>query len=58
MNKDIPNFATWDRNTLDNFAKDAYLQLLRLSEANEQLRQDLKDAMALVRNQYNKDDWK
>lgn len=55
---DAPNFAAWDRNTLDKFALDAYHQLRQLTEANEQLRHDLRDAMAMVRQQFDKDDWK
>lgn len=55
---DTPNFAAWDRDTLDRFAQDAYVQMRSLTEANEQLRNDLRDAMAMVRKQYDKDDWK
>ncbi len=44
-----PIFATWERETLDKFAMDAYLRLQEQQEALEQLRQDLRDAMALLR---------
>ena len=46
---DLPNFAAWERTTLDKFALDAYLRLQAQQEALEQLRQDLRDAMALLR---------
>ena len=55
---DAPNFAAWDRQTLDNFALDAYNQMRQLTEANEQLRHDLRDAMAMLRKQFDEDDWK
>ena len=46
---DLPNFAAWERTTLDKFALDAYLRLQAQQEALEQLRQDLRDAMNLIR---------
>ena len=46
---DLPNFAAWERLTLDKFALDAYLRLQAQQEALEQLRQDLRDAMGLLR---------
>jgi hypothetical protein len=46
---DLPNFPAWERATLDKFALDAYLRLQAQQEAIEQLRQDLKDAMKLLR---------
>jgi len=46
---DLPNFAAWERQTLDKFALDAYLRLQDQQEALEQLRQDLRDAMQLLR---------
>ena len=46
---DLPNFAAWERQTLDRFALDAYLRLQAQQEALEQLRQDLRDAMAELR---------
>jgi len=46
---DLPNFSAWERVTLDKFALDAYLRLQAQQEALEQLRQDLRDAMALLR---------
>lgn len=57
METDTPNFATWNRETLDKFALDAYLEMQRLQEANEQLRQDLRDAMSMLRKRV-EDDWK
>jgi hypothetical protein len=47
---DLPNFAAWERTTLDKFALDAYLRLQAQQEAIEQLRQDLRDAMKLLRS--------
>lgn len=47
---DLPNFAAWERQTLDKFALDAYLRLQAQQEALEQLRQDLRDAMQLLRS--------
>ena len=46
---DLPNFAAWERQTLDRFALDAYIRLQQQQEALEQLRGDLKDAMQLLR---------
>ena len=46
---DLPNFAAWERTTLDKFALDAYIRLQQQQEALEQLRQDLRDAMNLIR---------
>ena len=46
---DLPNFAAWERTTLDKFALDAYIRLQQQQEALEQLRGDLRDAMALLR---------
>ena len=46
---DLPNFAAWERTTLDKFALDAYLRLQGQQEALEQLRGDLRDAMKLIR---------
>jgi hypothetical protein len=45
----MPNFASWERETLDKFATEAYLRLQAQEEALEQLRGDLKDAMKLLR---------
>jgi hypothetical protein len=45
----MPNFASWERETLDKFAEEAYLRLQAQEEALEQLRGDLKDAMKLLR---------
>ena len=44
-----PTFATWDRATLDKFALDAYLRLRQQQDQLEQLRGDLKDAIAAYR---------
>ena len=45
----MPNFASWERETLDKFATEAYLRLQWQEDALEQLRGDLKDAMKLLR---------
>ena len=47
---DLPNFPAWERATLDKFAADAYIRMQQQAEAIEQLRQDLRDAMKLLRS--------
>ena len=47
---DLPNFPAWERQTLDRFATDAYIRMQQQAEAIEQLRQDLRDAMKLLRS--------
>jgi len=47
---DLPNFPAWERATLDKFAADAYIRIQQQAEAIEQLRQDLRDAMNLLRS--------
>ena len=49
-----PDFPAWQRKTLDKFAKDANERMNELEAANEQLRQDLKDAMDLLRKEFKK----
>ena len=44
-----PTFATWERETLDKFALEAYLRLQQQQDQLEQLRLDLKDAIAAYR---------
>ena len=44
-----PTFSTWDRATLDKFAFEAYLRLRQQQDQLEQLRLDLKDAIAAYR---------
>lgn len=44
-----PTFATWDRATLDKFALEAHLRLQQQQDQLEQLRLDLKDAIAAYR---------
>ena len=44
-----PTFATWDRATLDKFALEAYLRMLKQQDQIEQLRLDLKGAIAAYR---------
>ena len=46
---DLPNFPAWDRATLDRFAADSYIRMQQQADAIEQLRQDLRDAMNLLR---------
>ena len=41
-----PTFSTWDRAVLDKFALEAYLRMLKQQDQIEQLRLDLKDAIA------------
>lgn len=49
-----PDFPSWQRKTLDKFAQDAFRRMDELEEANEQLKQDLKDAMKLLRKEMEK----
>ena len=44
-----PTFATWERQTLDKFALEAYLRLREQQDQLEQLRGDLKDAIEAYR---------
>ena len=44
-----PTFNTWERQTLDKFALDAYLRLQEQQDQLEQLRGDLKDAIEAYR---------
>ena len=44
-----PTFNTWDRAVLDKFALEAYLRMLKQQDQLEQLRGDLKDAIAAYR---------
>jgi hypothetical protein len=55
---ETPAFNLWNRDELNRFAMEAYLQMQMDHEAKEQLRLDLRDAMKLLREQRNKDDWK
>jgi hypothetical protein len=44
-----PTFSTWERQTLDKFALEAYLRLREQQDQLEQLRGDLKDAIEAYR---------
>jgi hypothetical protein len=44
-----PTFSTWERQTLDKFAFEAYLRLREQQDQLEQLRGDLKDAIEAYR---------
>ena len=44
-----PSFNTWDRAVLDKFALEAYLRMRKQEDQLEQLRLDLKDAIAAYR---------
>ena len=50
-----PTFSTWDRATLDKFALEAYLRLRQQQDQLEQLRGDLKDAIAAYRSRNLRD---
>ena len=50
-----PTFSTWDRATLDKFALEAYLRLREQQDQLEQLRGDLKDAIAAYRSRNLRD---
>lgn len=47
-----PNFATWEKSLLAALTHDLWDDNIKLREANEQLRLDLKDAMKLARLNY------
>lgn len=49
-----PDFPIWKRENLDKFAQDAFVRMGELEDANEQLRQDLRDAMELLRKELTK----
>ena len=49
--RETPNFATWQHDTLAKFAHEVYIRLQDEQAANEQLRLDLKDAMKLAHKQ-------
>lgn len=51
LSKPQPDFPSWQRETLDQFAADAATRLVELEEANDQLKQDLRDAMKLLRQE-------
>lgn len=53
--RETPNFATWQHDTLAKFAHEVYTKLQDEQAANEQLRLDLKDAMKLARIENMKD---
>jgi hypothetical protein len=55
MEKELPDFNTWQHESLVRFCKDCYAALLMEQEANRQLRLDFKDAMQVVRIQLLKD---
>ena len=44
-----PTFSTWERQTLDKFALNAYLRLQEQQDQLEQMRGDLKDAIQAYR---------
>jgi hypothetical protein len=49
--RETPNFASWQHDTLAEFATEVYTRLQDEQAATEQLRLDLKDAMKLARIQ-------
>ena len=49
-----PDFPIWKRENLDKFAQEAFVRMGELEDANEQLRQDLRDAMELLRKELTK----
>jgi hypothetical protein len=38
----MPDFSTWERKTLEQFAKESYEAWVKLKEENEELRMDNK----------------
>ena len=45
----IPTFSTWDRATLDQFARDVYIKMQQQQETIEQLTLDKKTALEAYR---------
>ena len=46
----IPTFDTWDRATLNDFARDVYIKLQQQQETIEQLTLDKKDVLEAYRS--------
>jgi len=46
----IPTFNTWDRATLDDFARDVYIKLQQQQETIDQLTLDKKDILEAYRS--------
>ncbi len=49
--KNAPNFEAWNQALLAQYAIEQYQENIRLREALEQVRLDLKDVMKLLREQ-------
>ena len=47
---DTPNFAAWSLENLVRFAQDSYTRMQEQQDAIEHLRNDLRDAMKLLRS--------
>jgi hypothetical protein len=45
----MTNFKTWSQESLADFARDAFKRINEQDEAIDQLRQDLSDAIKLLR---------
>lgn len=59
LNSPDPSFNTWTYDNLVSFAQASNILMKQQQEAIEQLRLDLKDAMAALRKaQLAGDDWK
>ncbi len=54
MRKPQPDFPVWERENVDKFAQDAFVRMWELEGANEQLKQDLRAAMELLRKELKK----
>ena len=46
----IPTFDTWDRTTLNDFARDVYIKLQQQQETIEQLTLDKEDVLEAYRS--------
>jgi len=46
----IPTFSTWDRTTLDDFARDVYIKMQQQQKTIEQLTLDKKDILEAYRS--------
>jgi hypothetical protein len=45
----MPEFKTWERDNLNQFATEAYMKLVEQEDLIQQLQNDLKDAIAAYR---------
>ena len=52
---ELPDFASWDRKTLDKYATEAYQKINEQDAIIDQLRKDFKDCMQVNRERIAKE---